>query len=177
MSSLPIHPQSPPRNGSIVVVLVVLLPCLLILATLTISLAHMENARIDLQIASDASSRAACRTHALTHDRTLAIQRAQEIALLNPIVGTSVQLRESDIVFGSSRRTVGGARYAFDSTATTVNSVQVNFDTKSVGGLRLPFLFGTPERRFAGVQTAIASHANIDNRTGPRSLRLDGIWD
>ena len=144
------------------VLMVVMLPVLLIMAAFAINLSYMELARTDLQIASDAASRAACRTFARTNDLGLAIQSAKDAAIANPVLGRVVTLRNSDIVFGTSIRPDLTSKYLFTPGDTPFNSVRVNLDSATSGALPLPLRFGAAGVNFTPAQIATATQAELD---------------
>jgi Mg-chelatase subunit ChlD len=142
--------------------MVVMLPVLLIMAAFAINLSYMELARTDLQIASDAASRAACRTFARTNDEALAVQAAKDAAVANPILGKVVTLRTSDIVFGTSIRPDLTSKYVFTPGDTPYNSVRVNLDSAASGALPLPMRVGATGVNFTPAQIATATQAELD---------------
>jgi len=168
------------RKGSVVILVAFLLPVLLALSAFAISLAYMESVRTDAQIASDAASRAACRTHALTSDKTQSITAAQEAVQRNTIAGSALALPNSAVVFGSSTRSSSNGLYSFVEQSNNVNAVRVNLSTASGGGLKLPFHFGLTKDRFATQQTSVAGHSDLDivlviDRSGSMAFGTDEI--
>ncbi len=144
------------------VLMVVMLPVLLIMAAFAINLSYMELARTDLQIASDAASRAACRTYARTNDKDEAIEAAEDAASANPILGKVVKLRKSDVVFGTSTRPDLTSKYVFTPDDKPYNSVRVTLDAAASGSLPLPMKIGAAGVNFKPAQIATATQAELD---------------
>ena len=167
------------RQGSVLVLIAILLPVLLAISAFAISLAYMESVRTDVQIASDAASRAACRIHSVTNDQASAIAAAQEAVQRNSIAGNTITLPSSAVVFGTSTRSSSTGTYNFITQNSHVNAVRINLATAE-GGLELPFYFGLGSDRFATEQTSVASHSDLDiviviDRSGSMAFGTDEI--
>ena len=168
------------RQGGVLVLIAILLPVLLAVSAFAISLAYMESVRTDVQIASDAASRAACRIHSVTNDPARALAAAQEAVQRNTIAGSSLSLPSSAVVFGSSTRSSSSGTYNFIVQNNNVNAVRVNLSTASNGGLALPFVFGLANERFTTEQTSVASHSDLDiviviDRSGSMAFGPDEV--
>lgn len=127
-----------------------LLPVILILAGMVVNLAWVDLTRTKLRIASDAATRAAGATLALTGDQARAQQAARDASQRNPVNGNATQLANGDIVFGVAKRSSLNQRYLFTAGGSKVNAVRVNLrrDAGSRSGL-MNMVFPT----FGGVKT------------------------
>ncbi len=168
------------RRGAVLMLMAVLLPVLLIMAGFAINLSYMELARTELQIASDAASRAACRTYARTEDVTQAIQAAQSTAVANPVAGRALTLRSSDIVFGTSLRPDTTSKYVFTPNQAPFNSVRVTFGAAASGNLGMPMRLGASGISFSPSQIATATRAELDislvvDRSGSMAFGSDEL--
>jgi Mg-chelatase subunit ChlD len=158
----------------------ILLPVLLIVSGFAINLSYMELARTDLQIASDAASRAACRTFGFTKDKQAAINAAKNAATRNPVVGKVLSLREQDIVFGTSRRASSSTKFVFTQSNDKINSVKVDFLSAASGSVQLPIRIGVNDPNFAVAQQAISTQSDVDivlvlDRSGSMAFATDEI--
>jgi Ca-activated chloride channel family protein len=158
----------------------ILLPVLIAISAFAINLAYMESVRTDVQIASDAASRAACRTHALTLNTSSAIASAQDAVRRNTIVGTAFTLPQSDVKFETSVRSLSTGKCEFTEASNGINAVRVNLSTASGGGLPLPFHVGLGASRFSTMQTLVASHSDLDivlvlDRSGAMAYGTDEV--
>lgn len=170
----------PQRRGGVLVLIAIMLPVLLAISAFAISLAYMESVRTDVQIASDAASRAACRMHSITNNQAQALAAAQEAVQRNTIAGAALALPSSAVVFGSSTRSNANGTYNFVVQNNNVNAVRVNLSTAANGGLLPPFHFGLGTNRFATEQTSVSSHSDLDivlvvDRSGSMAFGYDEI--
>ena len=113
------------RRGAILVLLALLLPVILMLAAFAVNLAYMELNRTELQISTDTAARAAGRDLNVTNSTTQAITRAQQLAQQNPVAGTPLTLKSSDLVFGLANRPSANSRYTFTAGGAAYNAVQI----------------------------------------------------
>ncbi|MDZ4851020.1 MAG: VWA domain-containing protein [Pirellulaceae bacterium] len=150
------------RRGAVVMLMVIMLPVLLIIAGFAINLSYMELARTEMQIASDAASRAACRNYARTESKSDAITAAQQAAAANPVVGKVIDLRSGDIVFGTSMRPSLSSKYIFTPEDEPYNSVRVTLDAAASGSLPLPMRMAASSVNFQPSQIATATQAELD---------------
>lgn len=107
------RPRCYRRRGAMMVGVVVLLPVLFMLAALTINVAHLQLVRTELQIATDAASRAAGRTFAVTGDRSRALAAAQAVAERHTIGGQPAWIEAGDLEFGTAVKSPESGRYEF----------------------------------------------------------------
>ncbi len=127
------------RQGSTTALICLLMPVILTVSAYSINVVYMEHLRTDLQITTDVATRAAGRTLAMTGDQQAAINKAEELLSLNPIMNHVVTLDEVDIVFGVSTRYTEDQRYEFDPNGSNPNAVRVYGN----GRLKLNPLFPT----------------------------------
>ncbi len=150
------------RGGTVIVLMVILLPVMLIIAGFAINLAYMESVRTDMQIASDAGSRAATRTLARTNDQAAATAKAIEVVAANSIAGRSLQLQSSEVVFGSSVRPNASSRYVFSPGVGPFNSVRVNLNSATTSNFDSPLLMNGRLTSFRPSQISAATQAELD---------------
>lgn len=90
------------RRGATLVVVLLLLATALLLSTIVVNVSAMQLARIEAQIAIDASSHAAGKCFALTGDAEEAFAAARRIARRNTVSGESLDLQPGALQFGSA---------------------------------------------------------------------------
>lgn len=165
------------RDGAAMVLLVLLLPVVMVIASYAINLAYMEASRAELQIATDVATRAAGRTLAVTGDEDAAIAAAGRLLAENPVFDRTVGLSDTNLVFGVSTRDSEDERYQFGD-GKNVNAVHL----KSMGREDVPMLFptfGVPIR-FRPLKTAISTQLELDlavvlDRSGSMAYSSDEI--
>ena len=172
----------PVRNGVVLILMAVLIPVLLIIAGFAINLSYMELARTDLQVATDAASRAACRTFGTTANEAASQVAAKKAATMNPVLGKVLTLRNQDIVFGRSTRPSSNSKYVFTPGGNKINSVQVDFLSAASGSINLPMRLGSSSPKFAVAQRAVATQSEVDivlvvDRSGSMAYAIDEISD
>jgi hypothetical protein len=158
----------------------ILIPVLLIISGFAINLSYMELARTDLQIASDAASRAACRTFGYTKDKVAAQNAAKSAANRNPVVGKVLSLRDQDIIFGNSKRSSPSSKFVFTESNSQINSVKIDFLSAASGSVQLPIRIGVSNPNFAVAQQAISTQSDVDivlvvDRSGSMAFAVDEI--
>jgi Flp pilus assembly protein TadG len=170
------------RCGAIILLMTVLLPVLLIIAGFAINLAYMELARTEMQIASDAGTRAACRTFARTDSEAQAVKAAQDVVAANPVMGKSIKVKKTDLVFGASVRSSPSSRYVFSAGTTPYNSARLTLDAGGSGGLLNPIRMAGSATKFNPVQIAAATQAELDvslvvDRSGSMAYASNEVTD
>ncbi len=168
------------RRGAVLMLMAVLLPVIIMVAGFAINLSYMESVRTDIQIASDAASRAACREYSRTENVDLAKQKAIDIVAANSIAGKAITLRKNDIVFGASVRPDETSTYVFTADKSPFNAVRVNLDSAASGGLVVPFKMSGNSLSFKPAQTATATRAELDislvvDRSGSMAYASDEV--
>lgn len=101
------------RQGSILVLMVALLPVLFILCAIGINVAQQQLVRTELKIATDSAARAGGSAWSLTNDPTTATQFAIDAAAANQVQGTPLTLTSNDVQFGNSTRDGALGRFVF----------------------------------------------------------------
>jgi len=168
------------RRGVVIMLMAILIPVLLIISGFAVNLSYMELARTDLQISSDAASRAACRTFGYTKDKLAAQNAAKKAANLNPVVGKVLSLRDQDIIFGTSTRASSSSKFVFTESTNKINSVKIDFLSAASGSVQLPIRIGVSNPNFAVAQQAIATQSDVDivlvvDRSGSMAFAVDEI--
>ncbi len=168
------------RQGVVIMLMAILIPVLLIISGFAINLSYMELARTDLQIASDAASRAACRTYGYTKDKVAAQNAAKTAANRNPVVGKILSLRDQDIIFGTSKRASSGSKFVFTESNIEINSVKIDFLSAASGSVQLPIRIGVNNPDFAVAQQAVSTQSDVDvvlvvDRSGSMAFAVDEI--
>ncbi len=153
------------RRGAIMPLVALLLPVMMIFASLIINLSYMELSRTELRISSDAATRAAGHKYIYTQDEALARAAAREAGLRNKVTGKPLQYADSDIVVGTSIRTSLANRYTFTPGGANPNSVKIT-SARTAGSLSGPvgMIFPTfgAINKFEPVQSGISSQVELD---------------
>ncbi len=147
------------RQGSVLLLLTLILPVVLAVSAYCINVAYMELARTELQATVDLATRAAGRTLAVSGDRAQAVLAANRLMQANPFANTQLTLTEADLVFGASTRNSETERYTFAENAQA-NAVEIRVNSK----IRVPMLFptlGVPVD-FRPSKTAISTQTELD---------------
>lgn len=154
---------------------------MLILSAIAINFAYVDLCQTELYTATDAASRACGREFTVARSQSLAIARGKQVAELNKVAGNGLSLANSDFVFGQSVRANLNSRYAFNSSSTKKNSVQVTAhrQTGSLDGavsLFMPNLLGRSTVDIS--QTAISTAIEVDialilDRSGSMAYAVD----
>ena len=153
------------RHGAIMPLVVIMLPVILMLSCFVINFAYMELTRTELQISTDAATRAAGHKLAFTGAKVQAKAAARESGKRNLVAGNALKLRDEDIEFGTSTRANVTIPYVFKKGGNPVNAVRINgVRTASSlnGAVKMIFpTFGTVDS-FAPVQSSISSQLELD---------------
>ncbi|MFO1062819.1 MAG: VWA domain-containing protein [Pirellulales bacterium] len=171
------------RVGGTMVMLAILMPIVLAIASYAINVAYMELARTELQITTDIATRAAGRELTVTGDETKARAAAERLLQANPFAGHTLSLQEADIVFGVSTRYSEEERYQFK-LGKNPNAVKLD----ASGKVKVPALFptlGVPVN-FRPFKSAISTQVELDialvlDRSGSMTYASDacstgGSW-
>jgi len=124
------------RQGTVVVLFMVVLPALLILSAVAINLAYLQLSRTELMVANDLAANAAGRALSAKQSVSAARDMAISIASLNRVAGRPLSLDSStganQIEFGVSAQITNSqySKFQFDEisslSARRMNSVRVN---------------------------------------------------
>ena len=111
------------RRGSVMGMMAILLPVLVILAAVSINLAHIQVTRTELMVATDAAARAGGRAFSETQSVASAKSVAANIAAMNDVNGNPLQVDTADgtgeIQFGTTTQPNGtNGRYVFQQIPT-----------------------------------------------------------
>lgn len=112
------------RQGTILVVFLLLLPIIILMVGFSIDLAHMQRVRTELRSATDLAAKAAAESLSGSSDEATARQVAIDIAALNQVNGQPLSLDPTDVVFGRSQKQ-GDGSWDFDETVSPKNAVQI----------------------------------------------------
>lgn len=126
----------PQRNGTVVVLVAIMLPVMLIICAIAINLSYIQLTRTELKIATDAAARAGGRAYSEFQDVNKAKDFAQRAAEMNLVGGEPLVLSTNEsareIMFGESR-SVNDQRYVFSHATeqeirngAVVSGIQVN---------------------------------------------------
>ena len=168
------------RRAATMVMVVVLLPVLLIIAAFAINVAHFESVRAEVQVVTDAATRAAAREYLLTNDKNLALAAAQDLASRNPVNGGYVvPLTMSDLEFGVGVRANVGDPYSFTNTGSG-NAVRITTNTLADGssGIMpiLPILSNQMQPRMTAVSTqGVIDVALVVDRSGSMAYAANEV--
>ena len=158
------HSKTLVRQGAVIVLMVLLLPVAVLMSAIAINLAYIELARTEMIIATDAATRAAGRDLITTGSMKTAKKRAKQLAGLNFVAGSALNVSDADIEFGSSIRQAGG-RYDFTINSNNPNAVRVaaHRDSSNNDGpirLLMPSVLGTSS--VSTIQSAVSTQMEAD---------------
>jgi Ca-activated chloride channel homolog len=117
--------QSRQRRGAMLILICVMIFAFLVTVAFSVDIAYMNLVKSELRSATDAAAKAAAETLSRTQDINAAIARGKAIALENKVANKGLELKDSDLVFGSSKLGRSG-RFEFTARGTPINSVRVN---------------------------------------------------
>lgn len=174
------------RHGTIMVLMVLLLPVILLLAAIAINIAYIELGRTEMVIAADAAARAGGREFIVTGSKSTAKSRAMSIALKNNVAGKPVTLKSNELVFGTSIRPTPTSRYQFTPGGSDPNSLQVSINRNSLGSdgpisLLMPNIVGSSSTEMS-TQQAISTQIEVDiglvvDRSGSMAYGANEVAD
>lgn len=166
------------RRGATMVIMCVLLPITLVLASFCINVVYMEMTRTELQIATDVATRAAGRILSVSGDKTKAEAAVARMLNANPVSNVALPTSAVDIVYGVSTRKSETERYAFQQKTTDINALMVQTN----GTYSPPMLFPTMgvSLNFRPFKTAISTQTELDislvlDRSGSMAYASDEI--
>jgi Mg-chelatase subunit ChlD len=164
--------------------LVLLLTILILtLGAFAINLSQMQLVRTEMQVASDASARAANRIYANTRDLAQARTRAQQVADNNRVNGRNLTLRSGDFELGTATRTSLNQRYQYTPGGNNPNSLllRTELSGSSPSGpvqLFVPGFLGvaTAEVRMAARSTQVELDIALAiDRSGSMAFRANQV--
>lgn len=171
------------RTGGALVLILLLTILLLTLGAFAINLAQMQLVRTEMQVASDASARAANRVFASTRNLPQARTMGQRVANNNRVNGRNLVLRSSDYELGTAVRHNLNQRYQYTPGGANPNSLvlRTEMSTASPTGPVQLFFPG-----FLGVSTANvlmearSTQVELDialviDRSGSMAFRADQV--
>ncbi|TWU35018.1 von Willebrand factor type A domain protein [Novipirellula artificiosorum] len=162
------------------VTVAVMLPVLLLLASIAINLAYIQVIHAKVQIVTDAAARAAGRVYVESGSKQDALAAAQHISSQNPIHNVVVPISAADLEFGLSQRKTKDQAYTFE-VAEAGNSVRLTTDSFAAGAgsslhALLPGLTGSFEIRprctATNTQTTLDVAVIVD-RSGSMAFAAD----
>ncbi|QDU88133.1 von Willebrand factor type A domain protein [Pirellulimonas nuda] len=142
----------------------VLLPVLVLFLGFAVDVAHMQNTRMQLRLATDSAARAAASTLSRTDSLSQARTAAQDVANANMVAGLPLKVRSEEVEFGRSEPDANG-KFVFTSGASPPNSVRVlGQKTNGSDSGSVPLFFGrlVGASSFEPTFTATASFINVD---------------
>lgn len=177
--------DKPGRSGSIVILVVVMLPVFLIMAAFALNMAYMELTRAELRIATDAAARAGAHAYSQTGDAAKAMAAARLVAGRHRVANSPLQLADSDFTFGRATRPHIWSRYQFSTSGAPFNALRVTGQrTRSspngVVRLLMPNLIGGGSFQPAQVATAAQTELDIAvvlDRSGSMAYADDELSD
>lgn len=132
VSSAVISSQPRARRGSVLVLLAILIPVLLALASYAINITYIEAVQADVQIVTDVATQSAGRTFVRVGDRNAALLAAKEASARSPISGVVMPIEMADLEFGISLRTSSDTAYTFTPVAAGVEANAVRLTTRTL---------------------------------------------
>ena len=158
------HSKTAVRRGAVIVLMVLLLPVAVLMSAIAINLAYIELSRTEMIIATDAATRAGGRDLSITGSTKTAQKRAKQLAALNSVAGSALDLSDADIEFGRSIRQSSG-RYDFTIDSKNPNALRVAAHRDSLnkdGPIRLlmPSVLGIGS--VPTIQQAVSTQMEVD---------------
>lgn len=120
------------RHGSVLMMLVIMLPVLFILAAYAINVAYIESVQANVQIVTDVAVQAAGRAYIQTEDRNAALAAARDAATRNRVAGQVIPIEMADLDFGISNRSSLGTSYLFNPIAGNAVGNSVRLTTRTL---------------------------------------------
>ncbi|TWT98814.1 vWA domain-containing protein [Neorhodopirellula pilleata] len=128
------------RCGSVLVLLAILIPVLLALASYAINITYIEAVQADVQIVTDVATQTAGREFNRTGDRNAALLAAKDAASRNPISGAVMPIEMNDLEFGVSLRTSSNAAYTFTPVTFGAEANAVRLTTRTLNQSSTPVI-------------------------------------
>jgi Flp pilus assembly protein TadG len=173
------------RRGAIVPLMVIIFPVLLILCGVAINWSQLQLVRTEMQVATDASCRAACRTYMVTNNMGDAQDVAQAVANQNLVANAPLVLRDDDFQRGIAIRPSLNSRYNFTPANAGVNGMRLTVvkDHASQSGpvnLYFPLIGGLSTAKL--MTQSIAAQVELDialviDRSGSMAYSIDEVAD
>ncbi len=175
--------QSGPRQrrGAILVLVVMLMVVFLMMAAFTIDVGYMQLTKTQLRVAADAAARAGSGALSRGGDEAAAMAAAQAVAARNDVAGEPLQLKSSEIEFGTIAFS-GGGQSQFVPGQEPFNAMRIDANRRSDSvsgpvGLFFGRTFGITH--FEPEQMAVAARLDRDialvlDRSG--SMNSQGRW-
>ena len=116
--------QRTERSGSVLTLVLFLLPVLILFVGFSIDYANIQRTRTELRRATDLAAKSAALVLAETDDQAAAEQAANDAAARNLVHGEPLTLADGAIVFGNSKRGQDG-RWSFSPGESPINAVEV----------------------------------------------------
>jgi Ca-activated chloride channel homolog len=137
------------RRGVAIVFILFILIVMLVLSAFAINLAQVQLVRTEMQVATDASARAAIKVYTSSGDFELALATAQSLANKNLVNSTPLNLSAADFGFGTSTRDFLGQRYQFQGGGSEPNALHLRVEKRAgtpSGPVELAFpIFGATQ--------------------------------
>ncbi len=152
------------RSGATLVLIALMLPVILMLASFAVNIAYVESINTEIQIVTDAAAKAAGKSYIKTGSEQSALAAANDVALANPIGGQSaLQFSPEDLEVGTSTRNSESGHYQF-SPGTGGNSIRLSTNSLSSGA---GSAIGTPfpllsSREIRPLRTAVSTQGALD---------------
>lgn len=173
------------RKGAILPLMVIIFPVILILCGVAINWTQLQLVKTEMQVATDASCRAACRTFMVSNSMTQARAKAQELANKNLVANAPLVIQNADLQRGVAVRTNLASRYGFTPQNSGANGMRLtvakNSSTPSGPvNLYFPLLGGISQ---ANLQSqAIAAQVELDialiiDRSGSMAYSINEVAD
>lgn len=147
-----------PRRGSMTILVAFTMIAMLAVSALIINLSYMQLVDTELRSATDTAARAAAESLARGGTQAQARAEARRIAALNFVAGRSLNLQNSDVVFGTADTPTTG-RSTFTPNGPELNAVRIlaRLDQGSANGAPRLLVNGLlSDENFSSVRAATA---------------------
>ncbi len=151
------------RNGSVLILFLLLLPIVILLVGFTIDFAHVQRVRAELRRSTDLAAKASAAALSQNVDTAHATQVAKDVAELNLVHGQPLSLANDQIIFGSAVRN-GDGTASFVAGGMPTNAVRIigKRTADSIDG-PVPTWFGVLYNHPTFDQELVATAAFIDS--------------
>lgn len=152
------------RSGATLVLIALILPVILLLASFAINIAYIESVNTEVQIVTDAAAKAAGRAYIATGSTTTALAVANEVAQANPIASNlTIQYLPQDLQVGISTRASELELYQF-SAGSGGNAIRLSTNSLSsgIGTAPQPLFPMLSTNEIRPLRTAVSTQSLLD---------------
>ena len=170
------------RTGATLVLIALMLPVLLMLASFAINIAYIESINTEVQIVTDAAAKSAGKSYVVTGDKAAALAIANEVAQANLVASNfTIQFLPQDLEVGISTRASESAVYQFSAGANG-NAIRLSTNSlcNGVGSAPQPLFPMLSDSQIRPLRTAVSTQGALDialvvDASGSMAYRSDEL--